>query len=232
MRPFRNELKYSIHYNTRELLLTYWQRYLVRAPFTNEHAVSPILSQYYDSPQLTFADEKYEGLNLRNKVRIRVYAQQFLEGDTATLEIKRRHNDLVRKERYKITDFKPRYHLRPENWTFNDSNIQGAFLSLRERHRLRASAQTYYQREAYEGAVEKDIRITFDTNLIGLYPGEKLTKKLLMAVKLTSLSDSLACVIKARSASTPTCFSSLRIEVCILFLIFTHETGAGTNNGS
>ena len=56
---------------------------------------------------------------------------------------------------------------------------QSEFLALRERDRLRPTAQVYYQREAYEGAVESDIRVTFDSNLIGLHPGERLTSALL-----------------------------------------------------
>jgi hypothetical protein len=178
MRPFRRELKFVVHHSVRETLLARWQRYLVRAPFTNENAVTPILSQYYDTPDLTFYWEKLDGVALRNKVRLRVYGQEYRAGLTAFLEVKHRRNDLVRKSRYRIPDFEPA-HLDPANWSFDDPVMEGTFLSLVERYRLRASAQTYYQREAYEGAVERDVRITFDSNLIGLHPGERLTTRLI-----------------------------------------------------
>ena len=179
IRPYRNELKYSIHYSARELLLNHWDRYIIRAAHTNENSVSPVLSQYFDSPDLAFVREKSEGLRFRNKVRLRVYGQNFERGQLAFLEIKRRHNDLVKKVRQKITDLDPEYHLDPDNWEFDDREAESVFNDLRERHRLRRSAQTYYQREAYGGLVENDVRITFDTHLIGLHPGEKVTSKVL-----------------------------------------------------
>ena len=151
----------------------------MRAPFTNQYGVSCVLSQYYDSPDLVFVREKREGLRFRNKVRLRVYAQKFVEGHSAFLEIKKRHNDLVQKVRQKITILSPDFHLDPNNWEFDDPEVERIYCELRDRHRLRPSAQTYYQREAYQGLVEKDVRITFDSHLLGLYPGEELTSKVL-----------------------------------------------------
>lgn len=191
MRPFRNELKYSLHYSAREMLLARWQRYLTKAAFTNEHSVTPILSQYYDSPDLIFYYEKLEGLRVRAKVRLRVYDKEFRAGTTAFLEIKNRYNDQVRKDRYSIPNFDPKHHLDPANWTFEDPKMESAFIMLREQYRLRASAQTYYQREVYEGAVERDVRITFDSNLIGLYPGETLTSKTLHDHSRSLMPDTL-----------------------------------------
>jgi hypothetical protein len=190
VRPFRNELKFLLHYGTRELLLERWRRYLVRAPFTDEHAMSPILSQYYDSPDLRFYWEKLDGVGLRNKVRLRVYSHRFTPGQTAFLEIKHRYNDKVRKHRQKYDNFDPSL-LDPGNWKFDDPQMESAFVALLERYRLRRSAQTYYQREAYEGAVESDVRVTFDTNLIGLHPGENLTRRVMLDRSRHLMPDTL-----------------------------------------
>jgi len=178
LRPYREELEFLVHHSVRERLLERWRPYLVRAPFTNEHAVSSVLSQYYDSPSLTFYHEKLDGIRLRNKVRLRTYGHRFEAGRTTILEIKHRSDARVRKLRYVLPDFDGS-QLDPACWSFDDPDVEAAFLTLRERHRLRASAQVYYQREAYEGAVEDDIRITFDTCLIGLHPGERLSRRLL-----------------------------------------------------
>ncbi len=191
IRPFRNELKFNLHHSAREMLLARWHRYLVKGAFTNRHAVTTILSQYYDSPDLTFYYEKLEGIGLRNKVRLRAYGTEFRAGETVFLEIKRRYNDLVRKDRYKIPAFDPEHHLDPLNWKFDDPQMESNFLTLRERHRLRASAQTYYQREVYQGAVESDVRITFDSNFIGLHPHEKLTTGILRDPSRSLIPDTL-----------------------------------------
>ena len=84
--------------------------------------------------------------------------------------------------RGRMTDeycIKVNYLPRKDNWHFDDPERANAYIDLKERYRLRASAQTYYQREAYQGLVEEDVRICFDSNLIGLFPGEKLTGKIL-----------------------------------------------------
>lgn len=179
IKPFRNELKYVIHHSTRELLLSYWNRYITRAAHTNEYGFSPVLSQYYDSPDFAFVREKREGLRSRNKVRLRVYGTRFSHGMLAFLEIKRRHNDKVKKFRRKIESLDPESHMNPDNWQFFDEEAAAEFGKLREIYRLRPSAQTYYQREAYEGVIENDVRLTFDSHLIGLYPGERLSTRIL-----------------------------------------------------
>lgn len=191
MRPLRQELKFLVHYSVRELLLSRWSRYLVRAPFTNENAVTPILSQYYDSPDLTFYWEKLDGIAFRNKVRMRTYGHHFKAGETTFLEIKHRHFDQVRKFRYKYPNFDETL-LDPALWKFEDPKMESVFMHLVERHRLRASAQTYYQREAYEGLVEKDVRITFDTALLGLYPYERLTPRILHDPARRLMADTVA----------------------------------------
>lgn len=175
IRPYREELKFVIHHSVKTALLERWSPYLVKAPFTNQHGVTPILSQYYDSPFLDFFYEKLDGIADRNKVRLRVYDLEFKAGTTAFLEIKQRHNALVRKYRHQIVDFHPG-HLDPLTWTFDREKEEAAFRTLQERYLLRASAQTYYQREAFEGAAEKDVRITVDTNLIAMFPGERLSR--------------------------------------------------------
>ncbi len=128
---------------------------------------------------------------MRNKVRIRIYGKKFVKGQLAILEIKRRYNELVRKDRYKIPDFDPAIHMDADNWTFDDPDMRRAFLGIRERHRLRPTAQTYYQREAYQGLVEEDVRITMDSNLIGLYPGEQLSSEIMRNRSRALMPDTL-----------------------------------------
>jgi hypothetical protein len=140
IRPYREELKFVVHQSVKTLLIERWRRYLVKAPFTNRYAVSPILSQYYDSPYLHFYHEKLAGVGLRNKVRLRVYDMQFRAGATAFLEVKHRQNHLVKKFRQGISDFKPLY-LDPANWTFDHPEEETVFRTLLERFRLRRSAQ-------------------------------------------------------------------------------------------
>ncbi len=174
----RDERKYLVHHSVRRMLLARWSPHLVRAPHTNEHAVSPILSQYYDSPDLLYYREKLAGIGARRKVRLRTYGHRFVPGATAFLEIKWRRDDKVIKRRHRFANFTPE-DLDPARWTFDDPEMRGAFGHLVARDRLCASAQVYYQREAYAGTADPDLRVTFDTHLIALYAGEQISKALL-----------------------------------------------------
>lgn len=202
MGPFRQELKFLIHHSVRRMVLERWRRYLLKAPFTDQHAVTPVLSQYYDSPHLAFYHEKLAGIRLRDKLRIRTYGRRFRSGQTTLLEIKHRQDQLVRKYRYPIPEFDAS-QLDPATWRFDDPEVEAAFLSLLERHRLRPSAQVYYQREAYQGAVESDVRITFDSCVVALHPGEELTRKLLFASFRRLLPDTLVILEIKTTRGTP-----------------------------
>ncbi len=201
-RPYRSEWKFLLHHSVKRVLLERWRRYLVRAPFTDEHAVTPILSQYYDSPNLDFFHDKIEGVGIRDKLRLRTYAHAFGSGAATFLEIKQRASDLVRKHRVRIREFTPEW-LDPAHWTFEDPEMEAAFQSLYERYRLRPSAQTYYQREAYEAAVESDLRVTFDSVLRGLHPGERLTRELLYDRSRSLMPDTLVILEVKATAGIP-----------------------------
>jgi len=190
MRAYRRELKFLVHHSVRSMLLERWRRFLVRAPFTNVHAVGPVLSLYYDSPELAFYREKQDGIRSRDKVRLRTYGRAFAAGQTTILEIKHRSGDGIRKLRYPLPDFEPD-QLDPARWRLDDPAMAAAFLALRERYRLRPSAQVYYQREAYQGVVESDLRVTFDSALVGLHPGERLTRELCLDRSRALLPDTV-----------------------------------------
>ena len=191
LRPFRQELKFLVTHDVRRLLLECWGRYLVKAPFTDAYARTHVLSLYYDSPHLRYYHNKLAGIADRQKVRIRTYGPAFASGQTTILEIKYRKNDLVRKLRYPIPDF-DESQLDPQDWKIDDPEIRAKFEVLREQDRLRPAAQVYYQREAYEGLVEGDVRVTFDSCLLGLHPGERASREMLLDRSRSLMPETMA----------------------------------------
>jgi hypothetical protein len=186
----RLELKFVIHHSVRRMLLERWSPHLVKAAFTDQYARTPVLSQYYDSPTLSFSREKDDGIPIRNKVRLRTYATDYDSGGVTFLEIKHRRFVGVRKHRQQIANMSSA-HLCPSRWTFDEPDMEAKFRSLIETYHLRASAQTYYQREAYESPHGDGLRVTLDSNLVGLHPGERLTTKLLLDRSRSLMADTL-----------------------------------------
>ncbi|MDX1382021.1 MAG: polyphosphate polymerase domain-containing protein [Thermoanaerobaculia bacterium] len=202
-RPFRTELKYVVHHGAMANLLARWSRHLVRDPHTDHLGFTPVLSQYYDTPELGFYREKIDGLPFRNKVRLRTYDTSFDRGATAFLEIKQRLSDRVRKIRSRLDAVTAR-DLDPGSWRFDDPRDTSAFGSLTACHPLIASAQVFYVRRAFFSAVEPSVRVTFDTGLQALFPGERVGEPSASHPSRLLMSDTLAVLeVKATGGLPP-----------------------------
>jgi len=175
MSAWRFERKYLLSAAARDHLLARWQGHLVRAPFTDARARYPVLSQYYDSPDLAFYREKLAGDGLRRKVRVRTYGHRFGEGGPWFLEIKHRTQETVHKTRLRLPGAR-RAHLDPDSWRGLDPAAAGPFVALLETHNLRPTAQVWYVREAYEAAAEPGLRVTFDSSVRALHARARMSR--------------------------------------------------------
>jgi hypothetical protein len=203
---FRDELKYVLSQRDRAVLLERWRRHLVRDRHTQVDAITPILSQYYDTPAFDFCRDKIDGIWFRNKVRIRTYGTGFRPRQATFLEIKQRLGEQVRKIRQPI-EFTGPENLDPSTWRFPDAVAEHAFGSLIHRTNLRPSARVWYQREAYQGTVEPDVRVTFDSFLTGLFPFEEMTRAHIASPERGLLPDQLT-ILEVKSTSGIPCWVS------------------------
>ena len=176
-RPFRSEHKFLIHHSIRNHFLERWGQHIIPDPTSTQNGVSPVLSLYYDTPDLTFYHDKLSGFGLRQKVRLRTYGHRFQPGQVTYLEIKQRSNDRIRKIRWRIGDFDRRF-LNPASWDLDACDQSGPFGILLHRHRLRPAAQVWYQREAFASLQQPDLRITFDSCVTAMFPGEQFSHML------------------------------------------------------
>ena len=161
--PARHELKYFINPAELELL-----RARLRLSLRmDSHCVGgrpyPIRSLYFDDIDNTAFFDKVDGVQDRDKYRIRIYNYS----DAAIfMERKRKMGDLIQKSSVKITrrlaeqiiSGDPRGIYRSENPLLRD-----LFVQMRTKL-LRPAVIVDYEREAYVYPVE-DVRITFDLKL-------------------------------------------------------------------
>lgn len=173
----RFERKYRLGDRDRAYLLECWRPRLVRAPFTDGRATYPVLSQYFDSPDFFCHRHKHDGVGIRRKFRLRSYGTRFGRDTPCFLEIKRRTSDAVSKKRVQLPAFQPEY-LDPGCWASLAVPGLDPFCAAYEAHRLRPSAQVFYVREAYEALGADELRITVDSMLMALHPGEVLSRAL------------------------------------------------------
>jgi len=131
-----------------------------------DHTYS-ISSLYLDAPGLRLHHETRSGLRSRFKLRVRTYTD--LPQDPVFFEIKRRHNAVITKSRTMLS--------RGQMVKFFAGTLNIERLSERDRacigefsgRMLELAAEpkviVRYQRQAYVGALESGVRVTFDRNI-------------------------------------------------------------------
>jgi hypothetical protein len=138
-----------------------------------------VRSIYFDTRNLDFYTEKKEGLIHRRKFRIRGY-DKFQPGSRVTLEIKRKIESRVKKHR-SFVHYKNVHKIfetgQVEKYLVNDNHCPKAiedaqrFLFHLKKSHLKPTCLVVYEREAWHGKFDPDVRITFDKNIRSkIYP--------------------------------------------------------------
>lgn len=135
-------------------------------------------SIYFDTPDLRFLGEKFEGELTRVKPRIRIYRARLDGPPTGVfLEFKRRYDRIVDKRRCLIDRalaevFLTQSPVQPNGWSAQHT-VLGDFLYMSHRFRLIPTVSVLYHRTAYFGANWPGLRITFD-RLVMCSPSTRL----------------------------------------------------------
>lgn len=162
MEGFRHENKYFISRAGYQFL----RGRLAAMMETDSHAVHPegryfIRSLYFDDYRQSGMLDKIEGLENREKFRIRFYD---MDDSFIRLESKQKWNGLTRKESAPLTREQTDRLLNGDCWWMYETEhplLRSFYLKSRTRL-LRPTVLVDYIREAY---IFQDVRITFDLNL-------------------------------------------------------------------
>jgi hypothetical protein len=195
----RFELKYYVDSRVQLALCQLMRARMLRGEHVEEDGTYHVLSQYYDGPGLPFYFDKVSGLESRVKIRLRTYGPRFGAGAPWFLELKRKQNAAVSKLRLQLEpgSIDPS---DPRSWDgVRDPRI-GAFLAARDLMHLGPTAQIWYQREALASA-DDHLRITWDTTIRALYPGEAMGRDFLYSAERAAVPDRYA-VVEIKSAQT------------------------------
>jgi len=128
-----------------------------------------VRSIYFDTNELRYYHEKIAGLKSRKKVRIRGY-NEYDNSNRIFLEIKRKHENYIKKNRsqieYRNLDDVFRFvnplHLFENHQSKNDAK---KFLYNVQRYGLNPIVLVVYDREAYYSNFNSTLRITIDKDL-------------------------------------------------------------------
>jgi len=169
----RFELKYVIDERCAHAVRNFLRGYLV----ADEHADPRhgnqyhVYSVYLDSDNYTLYRSTTHGLKNRFKLRARFYNER--PGSSVFFEIKRRHNDVILKQRAAVRRSSVETLMaggcpRHADLVANASGAFGAlerFMSLRNLLNATGKVLVSYTREAYVTPDSNTVRITFDRSL-------------------------------------------------------------------
>jgi SPX domain protein involved in polyphosphate accumulation len=132
-----------------------------------------VRSIYYDTPLMDFYYEKMEGLENRNKFRIRVY-DDYQPGNVAFLEIKQKLGSRIKKFRSTLEIENVKNILKEGDigkYIKSRPKDASKFMYHYYRNSLKPVTLVVYDREAYHGKFDSGVRITFDKNVrTAIYP--------------------------------------------------------------
>lgn len=183
----RYELKYIIEESRAQAMTGYLRPYLRPSSFNRPGPTpgEPVVSLYFDSPDLLFYRQACSGLKNRFKLRIRYYDSD--GNKPAFLEVKRRVSDVICKERAMVSRDSVRQVLLsgwPSRWCGpglspwdgdqQQASVWQQFSRLLNVARARAMLYCTYIREAYVESDGGSLRVTMDRQIRAtLYSGER-----------------------------------------------------------
>jgi hypothetical protein len=176
----RYEVKFVVDSERAKAIAQFVRTYLRPTPFNRWRRVpgQPIVSLYLDSPDLFLYRQVCQGHKNRFKLRIRFYDDD--PKHPAFLEVKRRINDVIAKQRAMIARSAVEELLNggwphPSHWPHPGGLIGGpekmgvysTFWSLANRLRAQGLVYVSYLREAYDCPTDEQLRVTFDRQIHG-----------------------------------------------------------------
>ncbi len=165
----RYELKYLISFDVYQALVERLQGKMVYDKYGDAEGKYNIISLYFDSPDQKIYYETRNKLRFRQKLRMRIYNSATLD-DNAYFEVKKKYKKRVNKRRTSINlrdAYQYIYNQLEPNQKISISNQQifNEIDSFRNLYDLRPENIVSYDRQAFMGVTDPDLRVTFDYNL-------------------------------------------------------------------
>ncbi|MFB1082239.1 polyphosphate polymerase domain-containing protein [Jeotgalibacillus sp. JSM ZJ347] len=168
----RYELKYLITMDQYKRFREAIMPHMNVDTYGNPEGKYNIISLYFDSDDYKIYYETRNKLRFRQKLRLRIYDQADLNSQ-AFFEVKQKFKNVVNKRRTVIPLNEAYESIKEPQWNadlskYNPSNpqIMREVLHFKDLYDLKPKVVVSYDRQAFMGIEEKDLRVTFDYNLM------------------------------------------------------------------
>lgn len=158
----RYEYKYLLTSEQKRRVLDAMETYMI----PDEFGRSTICNLYFDTPQYLLIRRSLEGKVYKEKIRLRTYgkAQPYSE---AFIELKKKYKKIVYKRRVKTDYQHAMEYLCDRKQVIGESQIASELDYAMEMYEgIRPVMYLSYEREAFYGKEDHELRITFDQNIL------------------------------------------------------------------
>ena len=165
----RHEIKYIVSESTAKAIARFVEPYLPVDKYSKMQPTGeyPVVSLYLDSHNFQLCRESMEGHKNRFKLRIRSYTDD--PDYPRFLEIKRRMNSIIIKNRIRIKDHHVSHFLSgrslPSHYYSTDEKLFKQFRLYMDSINAAPVVKVRYMRQAYENDLENRVRVTLDREL-------------------------------------------------------------------
>lgn len=157
----RYEIKYFVSDEQRNELTKIMSKYM----HTDEFGRSTISNIYYDTPTKLLIRRSLEKPLYKEKLRLRCYGIAN-DNSKAYIELKKKYDGVVYKRRAEMTYSQAIKYLAGGESPYHSQITAELDYFLGYYGDLRPSTAIYYDRVAYFGNDDRDLRITFDDNIL------------------------------------------------------------------
>jgi len=164
----RYEIKYLLDYETCQKVQRRLVEYMELDEYNKNHPFYTISNIYYDTEDNHLIRHSLSKPKYKEKLRLRGYGVPKLE-DKVYLEIKKKVNGLVNKRRTKLV-LSEAYEFaetreKPELKSYMNKQVLNEIDYLLKLYKPVPKLYLAYDRKAFFGINNRDLRITFDTNI-------------------------------------------------------------------
>ncbi len=164
----RYEKKYMLEQDTLEKVLKTLERYMEPDTYNKLGGTYTISNVYYDTPDNHLIRTSLDKPKYKEKLRLRAYGVPGLDTNVF-VEIKKKFSGLVNKRRSSLT-LEQAYKfletgLLPEAGPGQNRQVLREIAYMLETYDLYPTLYLAYDRMAYFGVGQHDLRISFDTNI-------------------------------------------------------------------
>lgn len=165
----RKELKFLLKKSQYENFLNEIKPYIIADEYCKNGETYTINNIYFDTEDNYLIRTSISKPYFKEKLRLRSYYSQVKPSDKMFLEIKRKINSIVTKRRVIMSVDKAKEFLKTGEISC-ESYLQKQVLSeikeFIQRYQLKPSQYISYKREAYFARDDRDLRITFDNDIL------------------------------------------------------------------